>query len=207
MLLAIGALTVAAANITATSERMAGLASVSSESTKTAATDDPAGPSAATTEPRSRVGGTDVDATRRGLEALAVISYDWVDLLPDWEIRFHAAASGAYGYTVAENERIDIYVRTEESEALLAHVIAHELGHAVDVSFNDGDDRRRWLDVRGIDDVPWWPENRAADFATGAGDFAESFAAWQVGDASFRSKLGPPPNAEARALLAALAGP
>ncbi len=64
---------------------------------------------------------------------------------------------------------------------------------------------RRWLDLRGIDSAPWWPDNRAADFATGAGDFAESFAAWQVGDASFRSELGEPPSDAELLLLEQLA--
>ena len=49
------------------------------------------------------------------------------------------------------------------------------------------------------------PNNRAADFATGAGDFAESFAAWQVGDASFRSELGLPPSDAELLLLEQLA--
>lgn len=150
------------------------------------------------------VGGTDVEATRRGLNALSTIAYDWQAHLPGWEIRFHAATSGAFGYTLTAEHRIDIYVRSNEPGELLAHVIAHELGHAVDVTLNDTADRQRWLDLRGID-APWWPDNRAADFATGAGDFAESFAAWQVGDGAFRSQLGTPPSADQRAVLATLA--
>ena len=155
-------------------------------------------------EPELVVGGTDVDATRRGLDALATIRYDWRRQLPGWEIRFHTGDTGAYGLTLTEKHRIDIYVRADESDELLAHVIAHELGHAVDVTLNSGDDRRRWLDLRGIDGAPWWPDNRAADFATGAGDFAESFAAWQVGDTSFRSELGQPPTIAERQVLAEL---
>lgn len=162
-------------------------------------------PALAATDGDLLVGGTDVDATRRGLDALATIRYDWRRQLPDWEIRFHAGETGAYGLTLTDKHRIDIYVRADESDELLAHVIAHELGHAVDVTLNDGDDRRRWLDLRGIDAAPWWPDNRAADFATGAGDFAESFAAWQVGDASFRSELGQPPSDAQLQLLMELA--
>ncbi len=142
---------------------------------------------------------------QRGAEALARISYPWQDRLPGWEITFHPAEDGAYGYTLTREHRIDIYVRSDQSDDLLAHVVAHEIGHAVDVMLNDGEDRRRWQRMRGIEDEPWWPDNRAPDFATGAGDFAESFAAWQVGSGAFRSTLGTPPSSEAKALLAELA--
>jgi hypothetical protein len=148
---------------------------------------------------------SDSRAAARGAVALAEISYPWRDRLPGWEIAFHDAEDGAYGYTLTKQHRIDIYVRDDQSDALLAHVVAHEIGHAVDVTFNDGDDRDRWQGARGIEDEPWWPDNRASDFATGAGDFAECFAAWQVGPDDFRSRLGDPPTEAQQHLLAELA--
>ena len=157
-------------------------------------------------------GGTPTENSRgdgtvdeRGAAALAAITYPWQERLPGWTIAFHPAEEGAYGYTLTREHHIDIYVRPDQSHELLVHVIAHELGHAVDVSLNDSEDRRNWQDARNIGDAPWWPDNRAADFATGAGDFAESFAAWQVGPASFRSNLGDPPTPAQLDLLAELA--
>lgn len=148
---------------------------------------------------------TENEIEQRGAAALAEIAYPWQERLPGWEIQFIAAEEGAYGYTLTRENRIDIYVRADQSHELLAHVVAHEIGHAVDVTLNDGGDRARWQDLRGIHAAPWWPDNRAADFATGAGDFAESFAAWQIGADAFRSELGDPPNLEERTLLAELA--
>jgi hypothetical protein len=144
----------------------------------------------------------DIDA--RGQAALAAISYPWDQLLPGWTIEFLDETDGLYGLTLVSKKRIEIYVRDGQDTALLAHVIAHELGHAVDVTHNDGDDRRRWEQSRGIEDFPWWPGSGDTDFSTGAGDFAEAFAAWQVGDRSFRSTLANPPSAGQRALLAEL---
>ncbi|MCP5035703.1 MAG: hypothetical protein GY939_28220 [Actinomycetia bacterium] len=148
---------------------------------------------------------SDPRAAARGAEALARISYPWREHLPGWEIRFFDARDGAYGYTMTQENRIDIHVRDDQSDHLLTHVVAHEIGHAVDVALNSSDDRDRWKAARGIEDAPWWPDNRAADFATGAGDFAESFASWQVGPEAFRSQLGGAPTADQQALLADLA--
>ncbi len=152
-------------------------------------------------DPSRSAGPADVEP--RGEAALASIPYPWRELLPGWEIRFHSGLDGAYGYTLTDERVIEIYVRDDQSDQLLAHVIAHELGHAVDVTHNDAEDRHRWQAARDFD-APWWPDSRASDFATGAGDFAESFAAWQVGSESFRSQLGQPPSAEQLELLAEL---
>lgn len=145
------------------------------------------------------------ESERRGRAALTLIDYRWQELLPEWSIDFLDAKEGLYGLTLVPEKRIEIYVRPEQSETLLAHVIAHELGHAVDVTFNDGGERRRWEEARDLDGAPWWPGSGATDFSTGAGDFAEAFAAWQVGDESFRSTLADPPTAEHLALIAELA--
>ncbi len=142
---------------------------------------------------------------RVGREALAGISYPWQELLDGWTIEFQTSTDGLFGLTLVPERRIEIYVRPDQSPAMVRHVIAHELGHAVDVTLNDGPDRRRWEEARGLGSAPWWPDSGAADFRTGAGDFAESFAAWQVGPSGFRSELAPPPNGSQIELLAELA--
>jgi len=141
---------------------------------------------------------------RVGREALAGISYPWEELLDGWTIEFQTSTDGLFGLTLVPERKIEIYVRPDQSPAMVRHVIAHELGHAVDVTLNDGPDRRRWEEARGLSSSPWWPDSGAADFRTGAGDFAESFAAWQVGPSGFRSELAPPPDGAQIELLAEL---
>ena len=124
-----------------------------------------------------------------GDAALARISYPWQSALPGWSIEFRPAQGSLRGLTLSGERRIEIYVHTTDVNAV-ARVIAHELGHAADLTFNSTRSRRTWEAARGIgDEVPWWPSASAADFSTGSGDFAECFATWQVGTNS-RSAFG-----------------
>jgi hypothetical protein len=140
-----------------------------------------------------------------GRWALDQIGFPWEDALPGWRISFYGERPGLYGLTLVDDKHIEIYVRNDQEPELLVHIVAHEIGHAVDVTMNDGPDRRRWQEARGIGTEPWWPGEAASDFATGAGDFAEGFAFWQAGPEHFRSKVAPPPNEQQLALLAELA--
>ena len=111
-----------------------------------------------------------------------------------WQTRF-------VGYAFFNERRIEIYVRSTQTAYDVATVVAHELGHAVDVSLFDADDRETWLIARGLGDHDWWPEPGAAsDFASGAGDWAESFAHWLLDDVS-QSELGAEPDDEQQALI------
>lgn len=136
--------------------------------------------------------------------ALATIGYDWRTHLAGWRIEFTRGDGRVAGYTWSREQRIQIFIRPSTTTTNLPRVIAHELGHAVDVTLNDAEDRRQWIELRGFT-APWWPDSGAADFATGAGDFAESFAIWQAPSSDFRSEIGHPPNAEEIRLIAELA--
>lgn len=140
-------------------------------------------------------------------KALGLLRVDWRGLLPGWQIRFLPGRSGVKGVTFPDTSVIEIYVRAGDAPNELAHVIAHELGHAVDVSRLDDADRAAWRAARGMaPDTAWYPSTSgAADYLTPAGDWAESFASWLVGSGWF-SKLGPPPNVAQSALIAALSG-
>lgn len=128
----------------------------------------------------------------RGQDALRLISYDWRNRLPGWTISFLPGQGSLRGLTYSSTLRIEIYVSPDQSAADLARIIAHELGHAVDIALNNTVTRLAWMDARGIAlTTPWWPGYATADFDTGAGDFAECFATWLVGSSSHSSVAGP----------------
>ncbi len=141
-----------------------------------------------------------------GEEALTLIDYDWQQRLPEWRIDFVEGDTRIAGYTWSHERRIEVFIRDDATPAGVARILAHELGHAVDVTYNSSDERLAWLEQRNAEpDTPWWPSSGAADFETGAGDFAESFAVWLVGPDDYRSRVAPAPTQTDLALLERLA--
>jgi hypothetical protein len=137
--------------------------------------------------------------------AMALVSYPWRQL--GYRILFESAQPGMQGRTSPRRlGTIEIYVRPDVSAGDLAHVIAHEIGHAVDLVYGDDQRRSLWLQLRGVGSQPWFPCNMCDDFSTPAGDFAETFAYWQLHDYS-RSRLAPLPTPAQLSQLAQLFGP
>jgi len=137
--------------------------------------------------------------------ALARISYPWQQL--GYRIVFLGPQPGISGRTSPRSMGfIDIYVRPDENVDTLAHVIAHELGHAVDLTYGNDQRRALWERLRGITAQSWFTCSMCQDFSTPAGDFAETFAFWQLHDYS-RSQLAPAPTPTELSQLAPLFGP
>lgn len=115
---------------------------------------------------------------------------------PGYPVTFKPSVAGFYGLTKPAQHVIDVYVRgcATESDALLRHVVAHEIGHAWDKTALTDAQRGAWLAARRIPaGTPWQGCNRCTDFATPAGDFAEVYAQWRRGATDNRSKLGGAP--------------
>ncbi len=138
---------------------------------------------------------------KRGVQALQHVSYPWQERLPEWKIEFRPERAGYLGLTYTAQKKIVIYVRPTQTEVNLQHVVAHEIGHAVDVTHNSSKDRARWVEARRLGKAPWWPGNAATDFSTGAGDFAESFANVHADTGFFESRLAGRPSKAQQELL------
>jgi hypothetical protein len=102
------------------------------------------------------------------------------------------------GMTYYDRHHVDVFVGscTGESDALLRHVVAHEMGHAWDSLHMSDSLRADYLAARGIPaGTPWFGCNGCQDFATPAGDFAETYAQWQRGASDSRSRMAAPATA------------
>jgi hypothetical protein len=138
---------------------------------------------------------------RRGVHALA--SLQGGAARTGFRVEFRGARKGYLGLTHLHERRIEMFVRAcgTQSDELLRHVMAHELGHAYDTTHGNAATRRAWMAVRGIPaGTPWYGCSGCTDFATPAGDYAEVYAQWARGASSNRSRLAgdvaPAPLAE-----------
>lgn len=139
---------------------------------------------------------------RRGAAALA--SLEGGAERTGFRVEFTGARKGYMGLTHLDERRIELFVRAcgTQSDELLRHVMAHELGHAYDTTHNTATQRRAWQKARGIPaSTPWYGCSGCTDFATPAGDFAEVYAQWARGSSTNRSELaGDVPPAQLAAL-------
>ena len=137
--------------------------------------------------------------------ALAMIRYPWKEL--GVHIAFLGPRGGYLGRTFPQQGRIEMYVRPDESPTRLAYMLAHELGHMADWRWNTPARRQQWKAARHIPASMSWFGNAFSggdDLGTPAGDFAETFAFWQLGPVDYKSRLGPPPTPEELAGLVPL---
>jgi len=133
---------------------------------------------------------------------LALIHYPWQQL--GYEVVFLPARKGFRAMTMSDKRRIEIYMRAGDPLLDTAYDVAHELGHAFDLVYNDEDRRSLWCALRGIDpDTPWFGCNRCPDYATPAGDFAETFAFLLLGPGNYHSLMAAPPKPDEILQLAA----
>ncbi|NNE74362.1 MAG: hypothetical protein HKN26_11905 [Acidimicrobiales bacterium] len=138
-------------------------------------------------------------------QAIGALNYDVAATFPRWQLTVGPPRDGLRALTFPSRKLIEMYIRPSDTAASVARVLAHEIGHVVDIELNDGADRQAWRAARGIDaSVPWWPKEGTFDFDTGAGDFAESFAVWLVG-ADSKTRVAAPGLTEAqRSVMAQL---
>lgn len=123
------------------------------------------------------------DPVSTGRAAEALIGYDYRSVLEGWTFAFDGPREGYRGNTNTVSRTISVYVGPHDTPQVVAGVIAHEVGHALDVMYLDDQTRVDWMQMRGVTDG-WWPHSGASDFHVGAGDYAEAVAAVLIGSPS-----------------------
>ena len=133
------------------------------------------------------------EQSRVGNDALALVGFPAARV--GYEVRFDAGRAGTRAQVDTDAKEITVFLRRGDTPAIVAHDIAHEIGHAVDAERLDDAGRRTYLARRGVPGAEWLP-GAASDYASGAGDFAEVFALCHAASADFRGTLaGRPENA------------
>lgn len=117
------------------------------------------------------------------------IDWDFRAALPSWTIEHAGPHLEWRGVTNSLDKVVTLFDRPDTSVDDAAAILAHEIGHAIDLQVMTDAQRTAWLELRGME-APWWALDGRSDFAVGAGDFAEAVAAVLVGAPS-RSDFGP----------------
>jgi hypothetical protein len=109
---------------------------------------------------------------------------------------FKPSVHGLLGLTDGTAHTVTVYIRSSESDLVLAHSIAHEIGHALDFSRGSDAKHNLYSSIRHLSTTQFWYGcNNCTDYATPAGDWAEVFAQWLAGPGDFRSQMGGVPTA------------
>jgi hypothetical protein len=162
--------------------------------------------------PAARTGTPVPGASAAGVGAHALVrrAGALVDVVPA-RLGYRLVVAGPRAGVRAQTDRvtrtitITLFVGPGEVVHRVAHDLAHELGHAYDDRRMTPALRRAYLLRRGAPaDRTWWPGDRSSDYDSGAGDFAEVFAACHAASPEFRSRMAPRP-AQACSLLPAAA--
>lgn len=132
-------------------------------------------------------------ASVRFNEAISLVEYPWQEVIPDWQIVLRPSRTGYLAQTFLGQQRIEVYIRLNISSSEWAGIITHEIGHAVDSRYNTWDRRDEYGRIRGIGGQ-WYACSGCTDFATGSGDYAESFSYRFSPPHQWRSRMGSPPN-------------
>ena len=131
----------------------------------------------------------------RGEQAATALGFPLSTL--GYRVRFRPEHAGYTGLTDARAHTIDLFIRpcSQQSDASLLFTLAHEVGHAIDATHLRSSRHDDWLQARNRPGAVWFGCGGCADFTTGAGDFAETFAYWCTRNrAEYRSSLAPLPT-------------
>jgi hypothetical protein len=102
--------------------------------------------------------------------------------------------AGLGGQTDNATRTITLYVASDDTPNVVAHDLAHEIGHAFDARGLTPAERAAYLRARGAPGAQWLPGARVSDYRSGAGDFAEVFALCHAPSPVYRSRLADRPK-------------
>ena len=128
---------------------------------------------------------------RMGAAALALVRYDPSEV--GYTISFEPGRDDVRAQSDRSSKAIGVFLRRGDLPHVVAHDIAHELGHAYDQQHLDARARGAYLSRRGVPSAAWLPDG-PSDYGVGAGDFAEVFALCHAASPDFRSTLAPRPE-------------